>query len=458
MTAAFEAAEAKLLQRLDSLLRIPSVSTDPAYAAAMRKAQDYLLTWLRDLGFTGEMILEAGGHGAVYAERIVRPGGPTVLVYGHYDVQPPDPLDAWTTPPFEPAIRDGRLYARGASDDKGPIAIALGAIGMLAETEGLPVNLKILLEGEEEVGSRTLPNIVRDHAGLLAADVVVSADGARWRADLPTVTVAMRGNTGFEFTVRTAGKDLHSGRYGGILRNALHVAADLVSSLHDADGHIAVPGFHDGVPEPDPAERGATRAIPFDEAALFRELGAAPFGEAGYSTLERLWLRPTLDANGLWGGYQGPGSKTVIPNEAHAKLTMRLVPGQDPARVKAAVIAHLRAQCPEGVTLEITETRGGAPAYHVPADHPVLLAIEATLEEVHGARPLRVRMGATLPMTVLFREALGVETLALSYATADEDYHAPNEFIRLSAINEGLRAWTGLLRRLGKLPSLRPAA
>ncbi|MFT8243529.1 dipeptidase [Roseomonas sp. BN140053] len=457
MTLDLAAVEARLLRRLDGLLRIPSVSTDPAYAGAMRDAQRYLLAWLGDLGFADMQVLEGGGHAAVFAQRLEAPGLPTLLVYGHYDVQPPDPLDLWKSPPFEPTLRNGRLYARGAADDKGPVAIALEAIGALLERDGkLPVNLKVLLEGEEEVGSRTLPVIVQQNATLLAADVVLSADGARWRADLPTVTVATRGNTGFGFTVRTAAKDLHSGRYGGTVRNALHVVAELVAALHDAEGRIAVPGFYDGIVDPDPTERAAaTGAIPFDEAALFESIGAAPYGEAGHGTLERLWFRPTLDANGLWGGYQGPGSKTVIPCEAHAKLTMRLVPGQEPEAVKAKVMAHLRSLCPAGVSLEIGETRAGAPAYQVPGDHPVLLAIEETLAEVHGVRPLRVRMGATLPVNALFRDALGAETLMLSYATADEDFHAPNEFIRLSAIGEGLRAWTLLLQRLGTAGRLR---
>jgi acetylornithine deacetylase/succinyl-diaminopimelate desuccinylase-like protein len=452
VTLELAAAEARLRHRLDGLLRIRSVSTDPACASHMRAAQDYLLGWLRELGFADARVLEGGGHGAVFAQRLDAPGRPTVLVYGHYDVQPPDPLDLWRSPPFEPVERDGRLYARGASDDKGPLAIALEAIGALVASDGrAPVNLKVLLEGEEEIGSRTLPAIVARHAALLACDVVLSADGARWRADLPTVTVATRGSTGFQFTVRTAAKDLHSGRYGGIVRNALHVAAALVASLHDEQGRIAVAGFHDGIVEPDAAERAAARDIPFDEAALFAGIGAAPHGEAGHATLERLWFRPTLDVNGLWGGYQGPGSKTVIPCEAHAKLTMRLVPGQDPARVAAAVAAHLRARCPAGVTLEIAETRGGAPAYAVPGNHPVLRAMEATLEEVHGVAPRRVRMGATLPVNAIFREALGAETLMLSYATADEDFHAPNEHIRLSAFAEGLRAWTRLLARIAAM-------
>jgi acetylornithine deacetylase/succinyl-diaminopimelate desuccinylase-like protein len=451
--------EAKLRQRLDGLLRIPSVSTDPAYAEHMKAAQGYLQNWLRELGFAEVQVLEGGGHGAVFGQRLDAPGRPTVLVYGHYDVQPPDPLELWRSPPFEPAERDRRLYARGASDDKGPVAIALGAIeALLARDGALPVNIKILLEGEEEIGSRTLPAVVARHVALLSADVVLSADGARWRADLPTVTVATRGSTGFQFTVRSAAKDLHSGRYGGAVRNALHVMSELVAGLHDAEGRVAVPGFYDGIVAPDAAESDAARKIPFDEAALFRSIGAAPHGEPGRGTLERLWFRPTLDLNGLWGGYQGPGSKTVIPCEAHAKLTMRLVPGQDPATVKARVVAHLRTRCPDGVALEIEETRGGAPAYSIPGSHPVLHAMEETLAEVHGVAPLRVRMGATLPVNTLFREALGIETLMLSYATADEDFHAPNECLRLSAIGEGLRAWCRMLERVGGLEGLRPSS
>jgi acetylornithine deacetylase/succinyl-diaminopimelate desuccinylase-like protein len=439
----------RITQRLVDYVRIPSVSTDPAFAEGIRAAQDYLIGWLGSAGFAGARHLASQGHAPVYAEWLGEPGALTILVYGHYDVQPPAPLDKWLSPPFEPQIRDGRLYARGASDDKGPVVVAIEALAAFLRLEHrLPVNVKILIEGEEEVGSMHLAQVVRAHRDLLAADVVISADGARWRADLPTVTVGARGMTGFEFVVTTAAKDLHSGRYGGIVANALHVVAELIASLRRRDGRIAVSGFYDGIADPEAAERAALAQLPFDEPQFFAPLGAMPAGEAGFTTLERLFLRPTLEVNGLWGGYTGPGTKTVIPHEAHAKLTARLVPGQAPQRVKAAIMAHLERCCPAGARLTFIETRGSTAAYLIPPLHPALAIAERVIGELAGRPALRVRMGATLPINQIFSEELGIDTIPFSFATSDEDYHAPNEFFRLSALEEGLVAWTRLLRSL----------
>ena len=442
---------AGVLDRLKTFLRLPSVSTDPAYAEGMAAARAFLVERLSAMGLHGARVLGAGPRPAVYAEWLGAPGRPTLLVYGHYDVQPPDPAEAWHSPPFEPTERDGRLYARGASDDKGPSMIALETLGAFLAAEGrLPVNVKVLLEGEEEVGSIGLGPLLSGHADLLRADAALSADGARWRADLPSVNVAARGNAGFEVAVRTAAKDLHSGRYGGAVPNAAHVLAALLGSLRDGEGRIAVPGFLDGVAEPTPAQKAELAAIPFDEGAFFDALGSAPAGEPGFSTLERLWLRPTLEVNGLWGGYTGAGGKTVIPAEAYAKITMRLVAGQDPARTVEAVARHLRAQAPPGATVEIRDPRGMAPAYALDPAHPLLAAAETALAETTGRQPVRVRIGATLPLTGLLSEALGLDTVMFSFSTADEDFHAPNEFLRLSALDEGFDAWVRILRIVGQ--------
>lgn len=437
--------------RIAALVAQPSVSADPAFADGMEGARRLLEARLAELGFVGGRRLDGGGHPALYAERLSAPGRPTLLVYGHYDVQPPDPLALWRSPPFEPTLRDGRLYGRGASDDKGPTVVALEALArLIAEDDGLPCNVKVLLEGEEETGSPSLPAILRDNAGLLACDAVLSADGARWRADLPSINVAARGSGGLEFRVRTADKDLHSGRYGGAVGNALHVVSQIAAGLHDARGAVAVRGFMDGVSAPTEAERAEIAAIPFDEPAFYAAVGApAPWGDAAWSAPERLWLRPTVEVNGLWGGYQGAGGKTVIPCEAHAKLTVRLVAGQRPAAARAALIAHLHAACPPWARLEITDERGWSAAYALRPDHPLLLAAEDALVETGGARPLRVRIGASLPLTGLIREALGVDTVMFSFAVSDEDYHAPNEFFRLSSIDEGIAAWMALIRRVG---------
>jgi acetylornithine deacetylase/succinyl-diaminopimelate desuccinylase-like protein len=442
------------VNRLADFVACRSVSTDPAYRPGMSEARRFLLARLAELGFERGQELDCGGHPAITARwHGAGAEAPTLLVYGHYDVQPPDPLPAWTSPPFELTARNGRLYGRGVSDDKGPMLLAVETLGaFLAEEGRLPVNVTLLLEGEEEMGSATLPAILSTHRDLLRADAVLSADGARWRADLPTMTVGTRGNAALELTLRTAAKDLHSGRYGGVVRNALHEMARLIATLHDEHGAIRVAGFHDGIPKLTEAQHADLAAIPYDVAAHDAAIGAAPSGLASAEFLERLWLRPTLDANGMWGGYTGAGGKTVIPAEAHAKLSMRLVPGQDPKACVAAVTAHLRAHCPPGVTLDIRPTRDGSRATAVAPDHPLLLAAEAALAQTTGRKPLRVRMGATLPLSDIARNVAGLDTVMFSFATADEDFHAPDENWRESAIAEGFAAWVALLRNLAGVP------
>ena len=440
-----------IVSRLIEYARIPSVSTDPAYAGGMAAARKLLLDRLEAAGFNNVEEIAAGGHAAVYAEWLGLPGAPTYLVYGHYDVQPPDPLDKWHSPPFDPQIRDDRLYGRGVSDDKGPASIALEVLFAYLAVEGrLPVNIKVLLEGEEEVGSATLPAILDQHADRLRAEAVISADGARWRADLPSVNTGSRGNMAFELALRTASKDLHSGRFGGAVPNAAHVLAGILSALHSRDGRVAVDGFYDGIEEPDETIRSNIAGLPFDEAAFFAAIGSVPHGEDGFSTLERLWLRPTLEVNGMWSGYTGEGGKTVTPAEAVAKITTRLVPGQQPAHVAQALQRHFETACPAGTTIQFTSRDLGNAAYLVPPDLPLLQAVEDAIEDALGARPVRVRVGSTLPLSDMIKRALGIDTVTLSFSTADEDFHSPNEFFRLSAIEEGLTAWVALLRKLGR--------
>ncbi|MEW9920253.1 M20/M25/M40 family metallo-hydrolase [Marimonas sp. MJW-29] len=449
------AHETDLVEGLKTLVSFPSVGADPAMAEGMENARRFVEARLEAMGFDNRQRLtpaDGSGQAAIYGERLDAPGKPTILVYAHYDVQPPDPLGKWDSPPFEATERDSRLYGRGISDDKGPMMIALETLAAFIAVEGkLPANVKLLIEGEEETGSPSLPGILETHRDLLAADAVLSADGARWRPDLVALNVGSRGNAGFEIRVETAAQDLHSGRYGGIVANPLHVLSDLIASLHDAKGHIAAPGFYDGVTEPTNAEREEIASIPYDEDSAFAAIDAKPHGEAGYSTLERLWLRPTVDVNGMWGGYTGAGSKTVIPNEAFAKLTMRLVPGQDPERAKQAVIAHLRAELPDYARLDVYGERGQGGAYAVPPDHPLLAAAVAALEETTGQTPLKVRIGASLPLTEIVSRILGLDTVMFSFALSDENFHAPNEFFRRSSITEGLAAWVSILRQIGTL-------
>ena len=452
--AFLEREKPAILERLLELVSIPSVSTDPAYEAGMAKTRDLLMDRLSRVGLSKVQTIEAGGHPAVYGEWLAAEGKPTLLVYGHYDVQPPDPIELWNSPPFEPEIRDGRIYARGVSDDKAPASIALETVAAFLAAEGeLPFNVKLLFEGEEEMGSATLETIFLNHGELLSVDAVLSADGARWRPDLNTVNVGSRGNAGFEFTVRTADKDLHSGRYGGIVANGLHVMAELIAELHAPDGSVAVPGFYDGARDIPEAERQHLAAIPFDEGSFFSGIGAEPIGEPEYSTIERLWLRPCLDVNGMWGGYTGPGGKTVIPNEAHAKVTLRFVPDQNPEGISQSVRDFLVSKCPAGTAITFRAERGKSAAYELPCDHPLLSAAEAALTNTYGSAPYRIRIGGTLPLTDIVRRVLGVDTVMLSFSIADEDFHAPNEFFRLSSIDEGLHTWTMLFRRLGEIRS-----
>ena len=445
----------QLIEDLKRLVACPSVGADPAMAQGMEDARQLVEARLNAIGFRDVQRLtpaDGGGQPAIFAQRLDESGKPTILVYAHYDVQPSDPVDKWDTPPFEAVEREGRLYGRGISDDKGPMMIALDTLAAFVAVEGrLPVNVKLLIEGEEETGSPSLPGILETHRDLLAADAVLSADGARWRPDLVALNVGSRGNTGFEMRVQTAGRDLHSGRYGGIVANPLHVLASLVASLHDAQGAIRASGFYDGVADPTPTERAEIAAIPYDEDDAFAAIAAKPHGEAGYSTLERLWMRPTLDVNGLWGGYTGVGSKTVIPNEAFAKITMRLVPGQDPETAKQAVLSHLKSQVPPYATLEIYGDRGQGGANAVPPDHPLLKAAVAALEHTTCQTPLMVRIGASLPLTEIVSRVMGLDTVMFSFAVADENFHAPNEFFRLSSIPDGLAAWVQILRQIAQI-------
>jgi acetylornithine deacetylase/succinyl-diaminopimelate desuccinylase-like protein len=329
-----------------------------------------------------------------------------------------------------------------------PIAVAEAFM----RTEGkLPVNVRFIIEGEEERGSVNLGPFVKTHAVELAADFLLSADGAMWRPDEPSITVASRGIAALEFTVRGAGKDLHSGRHGGAVANPAQALAKLVASLHDATGRVAVAGFYDRVGEPPIAVRKTVHAMPFDSARYLASIGApGEAGEGGWTLLERMWLRPTLEINGLWGGYQGPGTKTVIPCEAHAKITCRLVPDQRPDEIVARITAHLHTNCPRGVTLDVRPGDHGSEAYEIPGQHPGLALAERILEEVYDQKALRVRMGATIPIGLIFRQ-IGAETVFFSFSTADEDYHAPNEFFRLQRLKDGLRAWARYWQELGRL-------
>lgn len=442
----------RTLAELIEFATIASVSTDPAHAGDVREAAAWVANALSAVGPFTVRVMPTAGNPVVYGEWMGAPGKPTVLVYGHYDVQPPDPLEKWQSAPFDPALRDGRLYARGVSDDKGPMLIPIKvAQAFFAATGALPVNIKCMFEGEEEVGSPSLDTFIEQNKALLAADFVLSADGAMWRVDIPSLTVGSRGLAGLEVSLTAASKDLHSGRHGGAVANPLHAMARLIASLHDDDGRVAVAGFYDRVRELSVAERADLAALPFDDDAYLAQVGApATFGEPGYSTLERQWTRPTLEINGMWGGYEGPGSKTVIPSEANAKITCRLVPEQDPNEIVALVTRHLESHAPPGTCMTILAGDHGARAYSIPSDHFALSAADEALRAVYGARPLRVRMGGTVPISELFARHMGLDTVFYSFSTADEDFHAPNEFFRVHRLHEGLEAWARCWHLLGE--------
>ncbi|ODP31729.1 dipeptidase [Pandoraea sp. ISTKB] len=448
-----DAEHSGIVSRLDALLRIPSVSPDPQFAPYMQAARAYLLERLREIGLSNVCELDGGGEPAVFGEWLGAPGKPTIMIYGHYDVQPADPVELWRTPPFEPTHKDGRVYARGASDVKGSTVVALEVIAAFLKVQGaLPVNVKVFLEGEEETGSPSLTAIVDRYRDRLDVDAVLSADGGRASATVPTINTGARGAGQLEFRVTTASKDLHSGRYGGCVRNALHEMAVIVASLHRSDGTVAVPGFYANATPPTQRERDDTATFPFDQAAFFDDVDAIAHGEPGYTAREQITLRPALDINGMWGGYTGEGGKTIIPNTARAKLTVRIVPGQTSESVLHAVERHLHAVCPQGVGLEILHRFDGAPASTLAMDHPLVLAAEQVLTTEFERTPLHVRLGASVPVTSLFKAHLGVDTLMFGYNLPDEDVHAPNEFFRLSSITEGVRGWAQLLEALGHFP------
>ncbi|MCL6525262.1 MAG: dipeptidase [Thermaceae bacterium] len=448
------------LAELAEFVRIPSVSTDPAYAAEVTKAAHWVAQRLRRSGVPEVEILETPGHPVVYGAWETDPRRPTLLIYGHYDVQPPDPLERWQTPPFAPAIREvsgeQRLYARGVSDDKGPMLIPLLVTEAFQAVKGAPpINLKFLLEGEEEVGSRHLEAVVQAQLQRLKADFVLSADGAMWRPGVSSLNLSARGLVSLEFSLIGPSKDLHSGRHGGAILNPLVAMARLIASLHEASGRVAVEGFYDRVCEASPGERAAIQALPWEDGAYLAEIGAqGVYGEPGYSTLERQWIRPTLEVNGLWGGYTGPGGKTVIPSRAQAKLSCRLVPEQNPDEVRERLIQHLHRHCPPSMRLEIQAEPHGARPYALPSDHVGLRVARAVLRETEGQKPLEVRMGGTLPIANTFKEYLGLDTVFFSFSTGDEDFHAPNEFFRLERFRLGLEAWARYWWRLAHLESL----
>jgi acetylornithine deacetylase/succinyl-diaminopimelate desuccinylase-like protein len=433
---------------LYDFLRIPSVSAKPEHAQDTRRAAEWLAERVTAAGLETE-ILETPGHPIVLGEWRGAEGAPTVLIYGHYDVQPPEPLDEWTSPPFEPTERDGRIYARGSADDKGQLYMHVKALEAHLATQGsLPINVVLLAEGEEEVGSPNLVPFVEAHAERLACDHVLISDTGMFAEGLPSLLFSLRGLAYFELHVKGARSDLHSGEYGGSITNPGNALAKIVASLHDADGRIAIPGFYDDVLDWDADTRAQIAALPHDDAEYRSELQVPELaGEVGYGTLERLWIRPTCDVNGLLCGYTGEGAKTVLPNRAMAKVSFRLVPDQTPAKVKKLFEAHVRRVAPPGVTVEVRELHGGRP-WRARVEGKGFEAAGAALEEAFGTQPVLMGGGGSIPIVVEFEEKLDTKALLVGFSLPGCNLHAPDEWLPIENYEKGIGALALLYAKL----------
>lgn len=443
--------------RLCDLLRIPSVSTDPAHAGDVRRAADWLVRELAGLGFAASA-RETPGHPVVVAHH-PGPGGagvPHILYYGHYDVQPAEPLELWDSPPFEPAIVEAehgrRLVARGAVDDKGQVMTFIEALrAWHAVQGGPPVRVTVLLEGEEETGSPNLLPFLKANAAELKADVCVITDTNSWNIETPAITTRLRGLAYIEATLLGPSHDLHSGMFGGAVLNPINALTRILGQIHDDAGRVRFPGFYDGVVEPSEEEKAGWQALGFDEGAFLAGVGlATPTGEAGRSALERLWARPTCDINGIWGGYTGAGSKTVIAARASAKLSCRLVPGQDPERIVAGVKAFLEERTPPDARWEF-RIFAASPGVQVPTDSPYLRAAMAGLGDVYANRPALIGSGGSIPVGGYIREALGFDSIFVGFGLEDDRIHSPNEKFELACLRNGIRAHAAMLARFAAL-------
>ena len=436
-------------RELDDFLRIPSVSARSEHNADVAKAAAWVRDSLTAAGLEAR-IFATDGHPIVVGEwRGAPPGAPTILIYGHYDVQPPEPLELWDSPPFEPDRRDGRIYARGSADDKGQVFLHIKALEAHLATRGsLPVNVIVLVEGEEEVGSVNLAPFVRDHLDLLAADTVVISDSAMFAPGQPSLLFSLRGMAYFEIHATGPATDLHSGSYGGAVANPANALARIVGDLHDAEGRIALPGFYDDVAMPPDDILARIRALPFDGEAWAHETGVAPHGgEGAHSPLERLWVRPTCDVNGFLAGYTGEGAKTVLPARAMTKVSFRLVPDQTPEGVRRVLQRHLERVAPPGIALELVELHGGRP-WRARLEGPVFEAAARALEESLGARPVLTGEGGSIPIVVDLEEMLNATALLIGFSLPGANLHAPNEWFAVDSFERGIDA---LIRLYDKL-------
>jgi len=429
----------RFLSELLELLRIPSVSADPAYKGDVARCAEAVKQRMVEAGLDKVEVCPTKGHPIVYGEKIVDPTKPTVLVYGHYDVQPPDPLELWHSGPFDPVIQDGLIYARGSADDKGQFYMHVKAIEAMMKTNGLPCNVKVMIEGEEEVGSDNLGLFVAANKERLKADVVLISDTAMIANDCPSINTGLRGLSYVEVEVTGPNRDLHSGVYGGAVANPINALCEMIASLHDSDRRVTIPGFYDAVQELSSAERKALAEAPFDEEEYKKDLGVdAVRGEKGYTSEERSSIRPTLDVNGIWGGYIGEGAKTVLPSKAFAKLSMRLVPNQKSDAITKLFKDHFEKIAPPGVKVVVRPHHGGEAAV-TPIDSPAYLAASKAMEETFGKKPIPTRGGGSIPIVALFEQELGLKTVLFGFGLDSDNIHSPNEKYGVFNYFQGIR-------------------
>ena len=428
------------VEELKTFCRIPSVSTKSEHKADIQRAAQWVADTMRAIGLEHVQIMPTAGHPVVYADWLHAPGKPTTLIYGHYDVQPPEPLDLWITGPFDPTVRNGELYARGAVDDKGQVFMHLKALEAHLKTQGaLPLNVKLLIEGEEEIGSPNLDPFIAKHQDLLKADVVVISDTAMIAKGAPGITHGLRGIVYFQIDVEGTKSDLHSGSFGGAVINPAFALAQILSQLKDGNGRITIPGFYDDVRKLPTEERRAMTRLPFSEKKFQKEIGApALFGEKGFTTLERLWARPTLEINGLYSGFIGEGAKTVLPGRAMAKVSMRLVPNQDPAKIARLFTQHVKRIFPKTVRLKMTEISGRGTPWLAPTDHPAMQALAQAIQKGFGKKPVFTRTGGTIAVVATFTRLLKAPSLLMGIGLPDENAHAPNEKLNLNNLHHGM--------------------
>ena len=450
--AYLDANQDRFIRELLDFVRIPSVSASEAHIADVVRAGEWVVARLKQAGAENVVMLPTAGHPVVYGDWLhAGADKPTVLIYGHFDVQPAEPFDLWDSPPFAPEIRDGKVWGRGASDDKGGMLIPILSVEALLQTTGrLPVNVKFFFEGQEEIGSPHLAPFITANAALLKADMIFSADGNQWSEDEPCLITGLKGLVACEVTVTGAKGDQHSGMQGGGIANPIQGLSQIIAGMKGTDGKITVAGFYDDVIELTIEDRAAIARVPFDEAQYTADLGVPDvFGEAGYTTRERLWGRPTFELNGIWGGYQGKGIKTVLPAEARAKITCRLVANQKPDAIFALLKAHIEAHVPRGLRARVERLAGSADPFLVPSGHNSSSVAGQVLAEVYGKAPFITRVGGSIPVMTMLLQELGVHATVFAFGLADENLHAPNEFFRLSNFRKGQTAYCRLLERLG---------